>query len=199
MPLTRRPLLDAVQLTDGRTVDAVIAAARSSGLISQSQGVEPVVTADGINIWWTPSRGFDRLGAIVAADGSVVAEGVAGADRGDATSLGWMVVMHDRLPEIIGRALRFTDVLWRTLDARRDIGQAYLGAAIDRANGKSYSFHEPQGRVSMGMSMGLPQLIVVPDEPLLVRREDLTSPDNPTRLQAEIRHRFEVAGAVNNA
>jgi hypothetical protein len=114
------------------------------------------------------------------------------------TSLGWMVVLHDRLPEVISQALRFTEEVWRALDARRDIDQTYLGAAVDRANGKSYSFQVPQGRVSMGSSMGLPELIVVPDEPLLVRRQDLTSPENATRLQAEIRHRFEVAGAVNN-
>jgi hypothetical protein len=198
VPLTRRPLLTAVQLTDSATVDRLIAAARTSGLISQSDGVEPAVTADGISITWTPSRGFDRLQALVATDGSVVAEGTAGAPRGDMTSLGWMVVLHDRLPEVISQALRFTEEVWRALDARRDIDQTYLGAAVDRANGKSYSFQVPQGRVSMGSSMGLPELIVVPDEPLLVRRQDLTSPENATRLQAEIRHRFEVAGAVNN-
>ena len=198
VPLTRRPLLTAMELTDNAIVDTVVAAARTSGLISQSQGVEPAVTADGISISWTPSRGSDRLLAMVAADGSVVAEGTAGADRGDATSLGWMVVLHDRLPGVISTALRFADEVWRALDARRDIGQTYLGVAVDRANGKSYSFHEPEGRVSMGTSMGLPELIVVPDGPLLVRREDLTSAENATRLQAEIRHRFEVAGAVNN-
>jgi hypothetical protein len=37
----------------------------------------------------------------------------------------------------------------------------------------------------------------VPAQLLLVRRQDLTSPENPTRLQAEIRRRFEAAGAVN--
>jgi hypothetical protein len=41
--------------------------------------------------------------------------------------------------------------------------------------------------------------VIVPDEPLLVRREDLTNAENAVRLQAEIRHRFEVAGAINQS
>jgi hypothetical protein len=49
----------------------------------------------------------------------------------------------------------------------------------------------------MGSSHPLPDLIVVPAQPLLVRRQDLTLPENATRLQAEIRRRFEAAGAVN--
>lgn len=197
VPLVRRPLLDAVRLTDGTAVDAVIAAARASGIISQSQGVEPSVDAESIHLVWQPDRGFDRYELVVAADGSVVAEGPAGADRRDPASLGWMVVLHDRIPEVISQGLRFVDEVWRAIDTRRDITQAFLGASVTRAKGKSYSFVEPIGRVSMGSSMGLPDVIVVPAEPLLVRREDLMAPENATRLQAEIRHRFEVAGAVN--
>ena len=199
VPLIRRPLLDAVKLTDSATADSVIAAARTSGLVSQSEGFEPAVTADSITITWAPGRGFDRLQACVATDGSVTAEGTAGADRDNPGSLGWMVVLHDRLPIVINQALQFTDEVWRTLDTRRDIRQTYLGAAVGRVDGKSYSFQQPQGRVSTPFSTGLGDPMIVPDEPLLVRREDLTNAENAVRLQAEIRHRFEVAGAINQS
>jgi hypothetical protein len=70
-------------------------------------------------------------------------------------------------------------------------------AAVSGANGKSYSFEEPGNRVSRGSSQSLPDLIVVPAQPLLVRRQDVMLPDKATRLQAEVRRRFEAAGAIN--
>ncbi len=198
VPLVRRPLLDAVHLTDSATVDAVIAAARASGLISQSQGVEPSVAADdSIRIKYAPGRGFEQFEVIVGADGAVIAERPVGGRRDATGSLGWMVVMHDRIPSAVSQGLRFTEAVWRAIDTRSDIVQVLLAAAVSGANGKSYSFQEPGNRVSMGSSHSLQDLIVVPTQPLLVRRQDPTLPDNATRLQAEIRRRFEAAGAVN--
>jgi hypothetical protein len=167
-------------------------------LISQSQGVEPSVGADdSIHIKYAPGRGFDQFEVIVGADGAVMAEGSVSGRRDAGGSLGWMVVMHDRIPEAVSQALRFTEAVWRAIDTRGDIDQVVYAAAVSGANGKSYSFEEPVNRVSMGSSQSLPDLIVVPARPLLVRRQDLTLPDNATRLQAEVRRRFEAAGAVN--
>jgi hypothetical protein len=112
-------------------------------------------------------------------------------------SLGWMVVMDDRIPGAVSQGLRFTEAVWHAIDTRGDIDQVLLSAAVSGAHGKSYSFEEPGNRVSMGSSHSVPDLIVVPAHPLLVRRQDLTLPENATRLQAEIRRRFEAAGAVN--
>jgi hypothetical protein len=134
---------------------------------------------------------------IVGADGAVMAEGPVGGRRDATGSLGWMVVMHDRIPEAVSQGLRFTEAVWRAIDTRGDIDRVLLAAAVSGANGKSYSFEEPVNRVSLGSSQSLPDLIVVPAQSLLVRRQDLTLPDNATRLQAEIRRRFEAAGAVN--
>ena len=112
-------------------------------------------------------------------------------------SLGWMVIMHDRIPGAVSQQLRFTEAVWQTLDTRGDIDQVLLTAAVSGANGKNYSFEEPGDRINMGSSHLVPDLIVIPAQPVLVRRQDLTLPENATRLQAEIRHRFEAAGAVN--
>jgi hypothetical protein len=127
----------------------------------------------------------------------VIAEGPVGGSKDATASLGWMVVMHDRIPGAVSQGLRFTEAVWHAIDTRGDIDQVLLAAAVSGANGKSYSFEEPGNRVSMGSSHSVPDLIVVPAQPLLVRRQDLTLPENATRLQAEIRRRFEAAGAVN--
>lgn len=197
VPLLSRPLLDAVALTDGQTVDALIAAARGSGLVSQSAGVQARIDADDVHLVYEPGRGFDQFEVIVGADGAVMTEGPVGGGDTSPGSLGWMVVMHDRIPEVIARGLAFTEEAWRTIDTRGEIDQVFVGAAIANANSKTYSFHEPGGRVSTSMH-GLPELLVVPDAPLLLRRQDLLRPENATRLQAEVRHRFETAGAVNS-
>ena len=105
--------------------------------------------------------------------------------------------MHDRIPGAVSQGLRFTEAVWHAIDTRGDIDRLLLAAAVSGANGKSYSFEEPLNRVSMGSSQSLPDLIIVPAQPLLVRRQDMTLPDNATRLQAEVRRRFEAVGAVN--
>jgi hypothetical protein len=195
VPLLSRSLLDAVRLTDGKTVNALIAAARASGLVTQAQGVDANVAADdSVHLRYTPESAFEQHELVIGADGAVVSEtGVGGTAR----FMGHMVVMHDRIPEAVTRGLRFTAEVWGTLDTRSDIGQFLLAAAIPAANSKAYSFREPGNSVSQGGLHGLPDLLVVPAEPLVVRRQDLELADNAARLQAEIRHRYEAAGAVN--
>jgi hypothetical protein len=195
VPLLSRPLLDAVRLTDGRTVDGLIAAARTSGQIPQAQGVEPhVAPDDSIHLRYAPASGFDQLELIIGADGAVVTEaGVGGSSR----MIGSMVLMHDRIPDAVLAGLRFAEEAWRLLDTRGEIKQVLLAAAVPGANSKAYSFQEPGNSVSQGGLHGLPELLVVPAQPLLVRRQDLMLDDNAARLQAEIRHRYESAGAVN--
>lgn len=106
--------------------------------------------------------------------------------------------MHDRIPDAVLAGLHFAEEVWRLLDTRGEINQVLLAAAVPGANSKAYSFQEPGNRVSQGGMHGLPELLVVPAEPLLVRRQDLTLGENATRLQAEVRHRYEAAGAVNH-
>jgi hypothetical protein len=132
------------RVPDSATVDAVIAAARACGLISQSQGVEPSVAADdSIRIKYAPGRGFEQFEVVVGADGAVIAEGPVGGSRDATASLGWMVVMHDRIPGAVSQGLRFTEAVWHAIDTRGDIDQVLLAAAVSGANGKSYSFEEP--------------------------------------------------------
>jgi hypothetical protein len=147
-----------------------------------------------VHLRYTPESAFEQHELVIGADGAVVSEaGVGGTSR----FMGNMVLMHDRISEAIARGLRFTSEVWRTLDTRSDINQLLLAAAVPAANSKAYSFQEPGNSVSQGGLHGLPELLVVPAEPLLVRRQDLELADNATRLQAEVRRRYEAVGAVN--
>ncbi len=197
VPLLSRPLLDAVRLADGQTINALIAVARATGQITQALGVEHrVAPDDSIHLLYSAPGGFDQLELIIGADGAVVTEASVG---GTSQMLGSIVVMHDRVLDAIQSGMRFSDAAWQLLDTRKEINQVLLAAAIPNANSKAYSFQEPGNTVSQGGLHGLPELLAVPVQPLLVRRQDLTSDDNATRLQAEIRHRYEAAGAVNQS
>jgi hypothetical protein len=182
VPLLARPLLDAVRLTDGQTVDTLIAAARASGQLPQAQGVDPQITPDDtIHLRYASASGFDQLELTVGADGAVVTEAeICGTSR----MMGSMVVMHGRILAAIQAGLRFAEDVWRLLDTRNEITQVLVAAAVTSANTKA-GLH------------GLPELLIVPAQPLLVRRQDLRQEENATRLQAEIRHRYESVGAVN--
>ena len=195
VPLLSRSLLDAVRLIDWQTIDALVAAARSTGMIAQAQSVESNIAADdSVYLRYASDTGFDHLELIIGADGAIVTEaGVGGTSR----MMGQMVVMHDRIPDAIAQGLRFAEEIWRLLDTRHEITQVLLTAAVPGANSKAYSFHEPGNSVTQGGLHSLPTLLIVPAEPLFVRRQDLTLNENAARLQAEIRHRYEVARAVN--
>ena len=153
-----------------RDVEAVIAAARTCGLISQSQGVEPSVaatTASGSGtrqsrlraIRGRRRRGRDRNRRGPGC-GQQRCHGVARLDGRHARP--------DPGSGLSGAA--FHRKRSGAIDTRGDVDQMLLSAAVSGANGKSYSFEEPGNRVSMGSSHSVPDLVVVPAQPLLVRR-----------------------------
>jgi hypothetical protein len=189
-PLLNGPLIGAVELADrNRLFDPLAGAARTSGLVPQSMGIESSVEADRLQL--TAQGPGETLNLIVGFDGSVVGEGEVG---GDAMGLGGMMVRADRARSVITRTAEFAQRVWEAIDTRDEIRNILLAAAVPEAEHKSWVEHDPGNSMSMPMSM--PHVLIAPEQPLRARRADLGQPETVDRLHAELRLAFELAGAV---
>jgi hypothetical protein len=189
-PVLNGPLIGAVELADrSRLLDALSGAARASGLVPQSMGIETSVEADRLRL--TAQGPGATLSLIVGFDGSVVGEGEVG---GDAMGLGGMMVRADRARDVITRTGEFAQRVWHAIDTRDEVRNILLAAAVPEAEHKSWVEHDPGNSMSMPMSM--PHLLIAPEQPLRARRADLDQPGTLERLHAELRRAFELAGAV---
>lgn len=192
VPALARPLVDAVALRDGSLVEDLAGAARASRLAPQSRGIETTVGPNSIALQLTGGPGFETLVLAIGFDGSLVIEGpVGGEDR----AFGGSVVMADKAREIMVRAGAFADAVWQRIDARDEVRQVFVTSAVPEAEHKLYAL-EPL-RSSMSVPMNMPHVLVAPDPPLRVRREDLSRPRTLDQLEAELRRRFAVEGAIH--
>lgn len=189
-PVLNGPLIGAVELADrDRLLDQLATAARSSGLVPQSMGIETSVGPDRLGL--TTQGPGDTLNLLVGFDGSVVGEGDVG---GDAMALGGMMVRADRAREVIARTAEFAQRAWQAIDTRDEVRNILLAAAVPEAEHKSWVEHDPGNSMSMPMSM--PHVLIAPEQPLRARRADLDQPETLERLHSELRRAFELAGAV---
>ncbi len=191
-PVVARPLLDAVALGDQGLADDLAAAARASRLVGQAMAIETAVGRDSIQLVASGGRGHETLNLLVGFDGSVVGEGPVG---GDQLGMGGMVVKADRAREVMTRSAAFAEAIWQRIDRRDDVRQLLLVAAVPEAQYKVYADSEPGN--SMGMPMSMPHVVIAPEQPLAIRRADLTRAETIDRLQAELRRAFELHGAVH--
>jgi hypothetical protein len=189
-PVLGGPLIGAVELADrARLLDPLAGAARASGLVPQSMGIETSVEADRVRLTGQGSR--ETLNLVVGLDGSVVGEGEVG---GDQMGLGGMMVRADRAREVIGQTADFAQRVWQVIDTRDEVRTILLAAAVPEAEHKSWVDHDPGNSMSMPMSM--PHVLIAPEQPLRARRADLDQPGTLDRLHAELRRAFELAGGV---
>jgi hypothetical protein len=189
-PVLNSPLIGAVALGNrDRLVDELAAAARASGLVPQSMGIEAEVDADRLRLTAQGPRA--TLNLIVGLDGSVVGEGEVG---GDHIGFGAMIVRADRARELISRTAEFAERVWKAIDARDEVRNVLLVAAVPEAEHKSWVDRDPGNSMSMPMSM--PHMLMAPEQPLRVRRADLPRAETLDRVHAELRRAFELAGGV---
>jgi hypothetical protein len=191
VPVLSRPLLDAVLLDDPSLADDLMAAARASGAVDQSLGLQRRVSAAGVELSAAAATGAAEAELVVAADGAVLVEAaVAGAGM-----MGGSVIDAARFESVLLAAATFALRAWERVDRGGDIRQTCVAAAIPDAGYKVFAT-EPVGN-SYGMSMTLPQVVVAPQPPLTVRREDLASPETIRALSAAVKRVFQDAGGVH--
>lgn len=190
-PLVRTDLLDAVALDTPGLVDQAASAARTSGLITDAMGLTTDIRADGIRMTGKDPQAWGEAHLFVGSDGALLAEGdVAGTGN-----FGSMQVVADRLGEVVERAARFAEGVWRVIDNQQDIRQVCAVLAIPDASSKVFTT-APVGN-SMSMSMRLDSVVVAPQPALQVRRQDAGASETVRQLVASVKRVFQDAGAVH--
>lgn len=198
VPLVGGPLLDAVALEDPALADDLAGAARASGLVTNAMAIDTEIDReDTVHLRAKQDRAWESPHLRVARNGGILAEGAVGASQG---SFAGSQVVAGRMTEVIGRSAAFAETVWARIDRRDEVRQVLALVAVPGAQGKVYVTRELTGNtLQMGHTFSIPNLLVAPDRPLLVRREDLATADVANRLRAELRRRFAAEGAVQEA
>jgi hypothetical protein len=157
--------------------------------VPHSMAVEAALDADRVRL--TAQRSHETLNLIVGLDGSVVGEGEVG---GDQMGFGGMMVRADRAREVIRRTAAFAERVWHAIDARDEVRNVLIVAAVPEAEHKSWVDRDPGN--SMSMPTNMPHVLIAPEQPLRIRRADLARAETLDRVHAELRRAFELAGGV---
>lgn len=198
VPLAGEALLDAVALEDPTLADDLAGAARASGLVTNAMAIETEIDReDTVHLRARQERGWEDPHLRVTRNGAILAEGAVGAQRG---SFAGSQVVADRVVEVISRGAAFAERVWSRIDRRDEVRQVLALVAVPGAQGKVYAPREPTGNtLQMGHSFSMPNLLIAPEPPLLLRREDLASADVANRLRAALRRGFAAEGGVQEA
>jgi hypothetical protein len=191
VPILGRPVMDAVMLGEVSLGDSLGMSVRTSGLVRHDMAMNQKLIADGIEFEAADSRGFEQLRFLVATDGAVLAEGaVSGSGM-----LGSSVIEAPNVRRVVEQACVFARDAWKRIDRRDEIREVAAILGIPDASMKVYSDSEFTGTsLSMGNMFGSSGVVLAPDPPRVVRREDLGSPEFIDRLVAEVRHVFLLDG-----
>ena len=195
VPLLGGALLDAVALEDQALADDLAGAARSAGLATNAMAIETEIDRDDtVHLRAREERGWENPHLRVTRRGAILAEGAVGASQG---SHAGSLVLAERVIEVISRSAAFAEQVWARIDRRDEVRQVLAVVAVPGAQGKVYAPRELTGNtLRLGHTFSMPNLLVAPDPPLLVRREDLATADVANRLRAELRRRFAAEGGV---
>lgn len=190
VPVVRHPLVDAVRLQDAGFTGELATCARRSGLVPNALGITQSMREDGIDL---QAGTVLQLALFVGLDGAVIGEAEVSASG----PLGGSALLADRVLDALRSSARFAQEVWDLLDVHDEVRQAQVVAVVPRAQYRVYATAAPGNSLTMD-SMFATGPVIVPQPPMLVRRQDLAQEDTLERLRAEIRHRFELAGALHD-
>lgn len=190
VPLRETTLLDPEALEEPDLGDALAAALRESGVVSQRTGLDPQISGAGVHLrgieataWVTPEAMIDTGGAIT----------VLGPVADEEAPMGFSLVDPDRLEQFVRNAGRFAQLAWDRIDRHGEVTQVAVAAAIPEASYKG--FGRARGN-SMSMSMSLPAIVIAPDPAEVVPRGQAADERLAKRIVAAIRRVFADAGGI---
>jgi hypothetical protein len=191
VPISSRPIMDAVMLGEASLGDELGMSVRGSGLVRHDMAMKQKLTADGVEFEAADSRGYEQLRFLVATDGAILAEGaVSGSGM-----FGSSVIEAPNVRRVVKQSCAFALGAWTRIDRRDEIREVVATVAIPDASMKVYSDTEFSGSsLSMGSAFGSPAVVVAPDPPRVARREDVGCAEFVNQLDAEVRHAFMLDG-----
>jgi hypothetical protein len=190
VPLVAEPLLDAVALDEPDLGEHVTDLARRERIIPHSVGIEPRVSRAGVSLDLSGSYHSQPGTVTVAPDGAVACH----VDVGGDDELAGSRIDPTLLKVGIRRAGAFALGVWDRIDPREAVQQTAVTVAILEAQYKVFGL--PAGASSYSLGMSLPETVIVPEPPAIVRRADIAGEALAGRLVAEVRRLFADAGAV---
>ncbi len=191
VPLITGVLLDAVALDQPDLGERIAGLARKHRLVPQSIGIEPRISRAGVALHQISGYVNSAPLVEVGADGAIIATfDVAGDDQ-----FGSMRVDPTRLEHGIKAAGAFARSVWDMIDEREKVQQVAAAVAISEAQHKVFGTATGRSSIQMG-SFSMPNEVVVPEPPQVVRRAEVGGTDLVQRLVAEVRRAFADAGAV---
>jgi uncharacterized protein DUF4062 len=190
VPLVAEPLLDAVALEQPDLAELTADLARRERIILHSVGIEPAVSRGGISLALTGSHHSQSGVVTVAPDGAVTCHIDVGGDDEQAGSR----IDPTLLKAGIRRAGAFALRVWERIDPREAVQQVAVCVAILDAQYKVFGL--PVGASTYSLGMTLPETVVAPEAPAIVRRADVADELLADRLVAEVRRHYADAGAL---
>ena len=193
VPLSSARILDDLELNQSGLGEQIIGLARASQLIPQRLGAEPQVSSSaGVVIQAGVPHSADSVSLTLDRQGGVIIEaGVAGGGP-----FGSMLIEPDRLATVLCRTAAFAEMAWSHFDTSQRIIQACLAVGVPGAQNRVYG-RASGSSISMGGLASLPNPVVVPEPPLLVRRADIGSTQTVERITAAVERIFRDAGSTS--
>lgn len=190
VPVGAPVLLDALVLDAGTLDDGAAAVVRRHGIVAQSAGIEVQANTYGLVLTASAPRDFHTTVITLAADGALTADVSARADG----SMDGMAISYPRVVAAIAATTAAAQDLWAILPGGDLVAQVAVTVCVPDAN------HHPltlSGQV--GGSMGVPTIpnpLVAPKPPAVVRRADLGTADTNRLLAISLKQAFADHGAV---
>lgn len=153
-----------------------------------------LITVPGVQLVAGDARNPD-IRIAVATDGAVV---ITASVAGEGGNFGSMHIDPHRLQALLEAASDFAARAFDLLDGHQDVQQLALVVAILGANGRLFGRPVSSNSMSLGGSHSLPQIVVAPEPPVIVRRVDLAESAWRERVVAALRRIFADAGAATS-
>jgi hypothetical protein len=112
VPISSRPIMDAVMLGEASLGDELGMSVRTSGLVRHDMAMKQKLTADGVEFEAANSRGYEQLRFLIATDGAILAEGaVSGSGM-----LGSSVIEVPNVRRVVEQSCAFALGAWTRID-----------------------------------------------------------------------------------
>lgn len=197
VPLVDLPLLDVIVVQNGELDEPLAGFARTARIVPQAIGITTTTSAEGFTVTAGEARQGERPFAVIKIDmsGAVLLEHTVSV--ADERSFGQQRVDPERLGELVGRAAVYSLAVWDRIDAREEVQQVAVTLGLAGASQLRFGSGSASGSGSMfGTGARLPETLVVPEPPLIMRRSDLSGEQLKRRVLAEVRQRYADANAL---